>query len=147
MDIRTITRTAAIVYADSTMNNRTTNTIKRKFIESAYVNNNNAQMTLYELANRIHEEMGLLFSEDEIKPIVKDSEITNEQIEFFVAGIKTLIPTEKAIFEAHLNRITTKEIMSSFNITENTLKFHNKNIYGKLGVSSKKQLLEINKYI
>lgn len=79
--------------------------------------------------------------------IVKDSEITNEQIEFFVAGIKTLTPTEKAIFEAHLNRITTKEIMSSFNITENTLKFHNKNIYGKLGVSSKKQLLEINKYI
>lgn len=75
MDIRTITRTAAIMYADSTMNNRTTNTIKRKFIESAYVNNNNAQMTLYELANRIHEEMGLLFSEDEIKPIVKDSEI------------------------------------------------------------------------
>ena len=70
-----------------------------------------------------------------------------EQIEFFVAGIKTLTPTEKAIFEAHLNRITTKEIMSSFNITENTLKFHNKNIYGKLGVSSKKQLLEINKYI
>lgn len=75
MDIKSITRTAAIMYADSTMTNRTTNTIKRKFIESAYVNNNNAQMTLYELANRIHEEMGLLFSEDEIKPIVKDSEI------------------------------------------------------------------------
>ena len=75
MDIKSITRTAAIMYADSTMTNRTTNTIKRKFIESAYVNNNNAQMTLYELANRIQEEMGLLFSEDELKPIVKDSEI------------------------------------------------------------------------
>lgn len=75
MDIKSITRTAAIMYADSTMTNRTTNTIKRKFIESAYVNNNNIQMTLYELANCIHEEMGLLFSEDELKPIVKDSEI------------------------------------------------------------------------
>lgn len=75
MDIKSITRTAAIMYADSTMTNRTTNTIKRKFIESAYVNNNNLQMTLYELANCIHEEMGLLFSEDELKPIVKDSEI------------------------------------------------------------------------
>ena len=79
--------------------------------------------------------------------IVKDSEFSKQQIEFFVEGVKTLTPTEKAIFEAHLNRITTKEIMASFNITENTLKFHNKNIYGKLGVSSKKQLLEINKYI
>ena len=75
MDIKSITRTAAIMYADSTMTNRTTNTIKRKFIESAYVYNNNIQMTLYELANCIHEEMGLLFSEDELKPIVKDSEI------------------------------------------------------------------------
>lgn len=74
MDIRTISRTAAIMYADSTMSNRTTNTIKRKFIESVYVNNGNSQLTLYELANRINEEMGLLFSEDEIKPIVKDSE-------------------------------------------------------------------------
>ena len=76
-----------------------------------------------------------------------DSNITKEEIEFFVEGVKTLTPTEKAIFEAHLKRITTKEIMASFNITENTLKFHNKNIYGKLGVSSKKQLLEINKHI
>ena len=29
------------------------------------------------------------------------------------------------------------------NITENTLKFHNKNIYGKLGVPSRKELLRI----
>ena len=36
MDIKSITRTAAIMYADSTMSNRTTNTIKRKFIESVY---------------------------------------------------------------------------------------------------------------
>jgi DNA-binding CsgD family transcriptional regulator len=28
-------------------------------------------------------------------------------------------------------------------ITENTLKYHNRNIYGKLGVSSRKQMLEI----
>ena len=37
----------------------------------------------------------------------------------------------------------TKEIMNSLNIKENTLKYHNRNIYGKLGVSSRKQLMEI----
>ena len=34
-----------------------------------------------------------------------------------------------------------KEILTILSITENTLKFHNKNIYNKLGVSSRKQLL------
>ena len=36
----------------------------------------------------------------------------------------------------------TKEIMAEMQITENTLKFHNKNIYGKLGVSSSKELVK-----
>jgi DNA-binding CsgD family transcriptional regulator len=33
--------------------------------------------------------------------------------------------------------------MSDLNIKENTLKFHNKNLYSKLGISSRKQLLSI----
>ena len=37
--------------------------------------------------------------------------------------------------------------MSTLNIKENTLKFHNKNLYGKLGVSSRKQLLEVYRAI
>jgi len=78
---------------------------------------------------------------------LKNTDITKEQIEMFVLGLESLTKTEKAIYEAHLKRITTKEILELFNIKENTLKFHNKNIYGKLGVSSKKQLLEISKYI
>ena len=78
---------------------------------------------------------------------LKNAQISKEQIEMFVLGVESLTKTEKAIFEAHINRVTTKEILESFNIKENTLKFHNKNIYSKLGVSSKKQLLEINKYI
>lgn len=74
MDIRSISRTAAIMYAD-TMSNRTTNTIKRKFIESVYVNNSNIPLTLSVLANQINNEMGLLFSEEEIRPIVKDNDV------------------------------------------------------------------------
>jgi len=37
--------------------------------------------------------------------------------------------------------------MAELNIKENTLKFHNKNIYGKLGVSSRKELKERYKHL
>ncbi len=73
--------------------------------------------------------------------------VSAEQMELFVGGLERLTPTETAIYEAYMARVTTKEIMANLNITENTLKYHNKNIYGKLGVTSRKQLLEIHKYI
>lgn len=65
----------------------------------------------------------------------------------YLSGLAQLTQTEKKIFEAYVARATTKEIMASFNIKENTLKFHNKNIYGKLGVTSRQQLLEMYKQI
>ena len=37
--------------------------------------------------------------------------------------------------------------MNALGITENTLKYHNRNIYGKLGVANKKQIVEILEYI
>ena len=43
--------------------------------------------------------------------------------------------------------MTTKEIMAYLNIKENTLKFHNKNLYSKLGVTSRKELVEVYKQI
>jgi len=57
--------------------------------------------------------------------------------------IKGLTPTEKAIFDAYLRHMTTKEIMALLNIKENTLKYHNKNLYQKLGVSSRRELQEL----
>ena len=69
------------------------------------------------------------------------------RIEMFVEGLSRLTPTERAIYDAYIARVTTKEIMANHNITENTLKYHNKNLYGKLGVSSRKELLEIYKQL
>ncbi len=69
--------------------------------------------------------------------------LDNARLEMFVDGIEKLTVTEKAIFEAYTARLTTKEIMAQLNIKENTLKFHNKNIYSKLGVSSRKELQTI----
>ena len=75
------------------------------------------------------------------------SEMDSEKIDEFLKGINELTTTEKIIFDAYINHKSTKEIMASLNIKENTLKFHNKNIYGKLGVSSRKQLQETYSFI
>lgn len=77
MDIKSITRTAAVIYADS-MSKSTTSTIKRRFIESVFINNGNSLLTISELADNIENDMGLLFSEEEIKPIIKDDKIFAE---------------------------------------------------------------------
>ncbi|MBQ8743281.1 MAG: hypothetical protein IJZ03_07920 [Clostridia bacterium] len=77
----------------------------------------------------------------------QEDSVSNEAKECFVRGLKTLTPTEKAIYGAYIIGTPTKQIMEDLNIKENTLKFHNKNLYGKLGVSSRKQLLEIYRSI
>lgn len=94
------------------------------------------------------------YSEDKIitadlmlKKPIEEEIIAPERIEFFIKGLELLTPTEKSIYEAHLARVTSKEIMANMNIKESTLKYHNRNLYGKLGVSTRKELLELNKYI
>ncbi len=73
--------------------------------------------------------------------------ISDESMECFCQGFEKLTPTERTIFEAYICGNSTKEVLSVLNIKENTLKFHNKNIYSKLGVSSRKRLLEIYRAI
>lgn len=71
----------------------------------------------------------------------RKEEIDIEQYEYFINNLNTLTPTESKIYELYLNGKKAKEITSILSITENTLKYHNKNIYSKLGISSRKQLL------
>jgi len=70
-----------------------------------------------------------------------------ERIEVFMVGLRQLTPTELGIYDAYIARATTKEVMANLNIKESTLKYHNRNIYSKLGVSSRKELLELHKHI
>lgn len=77
-------------------------------------------------------------------PAVK---MDREVIALFQNGVSRLTPAERTVFEHYIAGSSTKQIMEQLRITENTLKFHNKNIYSKLGVSSRKQLLEIYKSI
>lgn len=66
---------------------------------------------------------------------------------YLLGNLGGLTPTERIIYDYYINGVSTKDIMKALNITENTLKYHNKNIYSKLGVSSRKQLVEISNYI
>lgn len=79
-------------------------------------------------------------------PVQSDA-IDTERFTIFINGVNQLTATEKAIYEAYIARMTTKEIMAYLNIKENTLKFHNKNLYSKLGVTSRKELVEVYKQI
>lgn len=68
-------------------------------------------------------------------------EIDPEEYKFFVENLSLLTPAEKRVYELYLSGKTAKQILEILYITENTLKYHNKNIYSKLGISSRKQLL------
>lgn len=62
-------------------------------------------------------------------------------------GPEQLTATERAAFELYVAGDSTKEIMGALNIKENTLKFRNKNLYGRPEVSSGKQLIAIYKML
>lgn len=65
-----------------------------------------------------------------------------DSYQMFVDNLATLTPKEKDIFNLYVQGCSTKDIISRLGITENTLKYHNKNIYSKLGVKTCKELLQ-----
>lgn len=60
----------------------------------------------------------------------------------FVGRLATLTKREREVFDLYIEGKKAKEIMEILALTDNGLKFHNKNIYSKLGVSSRKELLK-----
>ena len=82
-----------------------------------------------------------------LKSPLEGASFPPEKIEAFLTGITQLTPAEKCIFDAYIARATTQEIMATLNIKESTLKYHRRNLYGKLSVSSRKELLELHKQI
>lgn len=75
----------------------------------------------------------------------QEQEELAEQVERFLFGLRELTPAERNIYEAYIIGTSTKDIMRDLSIKENTLKYHNRNLYSKLGVSSRKQLMEVYK--
>jgi len=79
----------------------------------------------------------------EEQPPVPENGTLLAEYDQYLQGLALLTKTERAVYDRYVEGKTTKEIMADLQIKENTLKFHNKNLYGKLGVSSRKQLVEI----
>ena len=71
----------------------------------------------------------------------RKQEIDPDDYQRFLSGFKTLTPAEKKIFSYYMEGKSVKEITVIASIKESTLRYHNQNIYSKLGVNSLKQLL------
>ena len=66
----------------------------------------------------------------------RKKEIDPADYQIFIDSLSTLTPAETQIFHLYLEGKLPKEILEELGIKENTLKYHNRNIYSKLGVSS-----------
>lgn len=71
----------------------------------------------------------------------RKTEIDPYNYQQFLDGIKTLTPKERKIFEYYVSGMTLQEILAAEGIKESTLRYHNRNLYSKLGVNSLKQML------
>ena len=60
--------------------------------------------------------------------------------EHFMEGLPKLTKTERRIFDCYAAGLRSRDIMEQLEIKDSTLRFHNRNIYAKLGINSLKQL-------
>ena len=86
-------------------------------------------------ANRIQAELDRIIDK-------RKKELSADNIDHFITNLITLTPREKEVFNLYLEGYSGKEIVEKLRFSNNALKFHNKNIYAKLGVTSRKELLK-----
>ncbi len=78
----------------------------------------------------------------EEEPIfIKQSEFRFSTYDEFIKNIKTLSAAEKAVFNLYIKDHTINEVIEILKLSVNTIKTHNKRIYMKLNVSSRKELM------
>lgn len=110
-------------------------------LENAKNNAEEKARTAQEEYKKATEKYELAKSEIDRLAEIQKEEIVPDEYKFFVDNLNKLTPAEYRIYELYLSGKNAKQIAIMLNITENTLKYHNKNIYSKLGISSRKQLL------
>ena len=75
------------------------------------------------------------------------SEISPESYQFFLERLETLTPAERRVFDLYVQDKKAQEIAETLNLSISTVKYHNGNIYGKLEVGSRKELLTYIRYM
>ena len=66
-----------------------------------------------------------------------------ERLRLFVKNLESLTPTEKIVLGHYNAGLTTAQTLEAMFISNNTLKYHNKRLYKKLLVSSRKELMSL----
>ena len=61
--------------------------------------------------------------------------------ENFLKNIKTLSPAERSVFDLYIKGYKAQDIANELYLSINTIKTHNRRIFTKLNVSSRKELL------
>ncbi len=69
-----------------------------------------------------------------------EGEANAAKLAAFEKGIASLTKTERAVFDLYCQGKNTLFVLEALSIKENTLKYHNRNLYAKLGISSRKEL-------
>lgn len=106
----------------------------------------NGQVATYEKTNiqEIDDLFAFLASQDTSdRPASGMGEATTNSTLFqnFVKNIETLSPAERTVFNLYMKGFTAPEIAEILCLSINTIKTHNKRIYAKLNVTSRKELL------
>ncbi len=118
-----------------------------EFLSVSYIISELFLIGLY-LAIEEEDNVAAALPTQEAPPITQeDTPLEENKLAFIAENLSRLTPTERKIYDYYLEGKTTKEIMEILTIKENTLKYHNKNIYSKLGVSSRKELLYFAKML
>ena len=104
--------------------------------------------TLQSEVERLHGEKTALQSQVEMVKTdntrlayLRKDEVDPDSYALFLECMSSLSKRERAVFDLYVEGKTAKEIVEILGITDNGLKYHNKNIYSRLGVSSRKELL------
>ena len=81
-----------------------------------------------------------MISKEEQKKIPLEG---NPHIDFktFAQNVELLSKAERAVFDLYMKGLSAPDIADKLHISMNTIKAHNKRIYKKLNVSSRKELL------
>ncbi len=59
----------------------------------------------------------------------------------FIQQLETLTKSERKVFELYVQKLSPQDVALELNVSINTIRTHNRNIYGKLYVSSYKELM------
>ena len=121
--------------------------IEFEFLSISYIITELFLIGVYALLQDTERRIALAREQVGVKENVNLQEMPQVVIAEFARSLETLTYTEKFIYDLYVEGKSTKEVLEKMNIKENTLKYHNKNIYGKLGVGSRKELLAIYKYL